>query len=396
MNIGLVCEGDASRSETAFSGTAKRIFRSLVEQGHNVKPIDASLHGADRFAAAALSFAPNRQRWRSNFRYGLRASNLRSAAARASLGDTSCDLILQIGATYDPPAYPSIPYILYCDWNMALSIRDLRASNDAVRLKELPALEAIEVQHARRYRHAAAVLTISRRLRDSFVELYGLSPERVTSVYAGPNFDPELIDRAMLQPKISPPTVLFIAKEFQRKGGDTVAQAMRIVQQALPETRLAFAGAAELPLELRELRNVDHLGLLDKNDPQQLQRLLSAYRQADLLVLPSRHDPFPTVVREAMFFSLPCVVSDIWAMPEMVEQDVSGFLVPPSDPDALAARILTLLRDPDLCQRMGAAARIRAARLFSWNSVGKAMSDAIARTQVPASETLYPLPATSA
>jgi len=46
--IGLVCEGDASRSETAFSGTAKRMFEALVKKGHEVIPLNASVTGLRR------------------------------------------------------------------------------------------------------------------------------------------------------------------------------------------------------------------------------------------------------------------------------------------------------------------------------------------------------------
>lgn len=47
--IGLVCKGDASRSETAFPRTAKKISESIRKQEHHVIPIDASLRGASRF-----------------------------------------------------------------------------------------------------------------------------------------------------------------------------------------------------------------------------------------------------------------------------------------------------------------------------------------------------------
>ena len=107
--------------------------------------------------------------------------------------------------------------------------------------------------------------------------------------------------------------------------------------------------------------------------------LLAAYRKADLLVLPSRHDPFPTVIREAMFFGLPCVATDIWAMAEMIQDGVTGYLVPPESPERLAQGMERILRDPVLQQSMGIAARKRAEQRFSWQAVGNALQTGIER-----------------
>lgn len=379
--VGLVCEGDASVSETAFSGTAKRMFYSLKEKGHEVVPVNASLQGMRRAMAAVVSCSQDRGRWRSKFRYGSAVAKYRTASAEESLGRREVDVILQVGATYDPPRAGSIPYAIYCDWNMALDAVEARqAKAGASRGLSVAELEAIGAEHARRYKGAAAIFTISERLRESFIQLYGISPERVHTAYAGPNFDLELIENALRKPKgSSAPTVLFIAKEFRRKGGDIVAAAFARLREEMPEARLLFAGAANLPKEFEGLGNVEHLGLLDKSDPVQLQRLLQAYRDADVLVLPSRHDPFPTVIREAMFFGLPCVASDIWAMPEMIVDGETGFLVSGESSAALADRVKTLLGDKGMRERFGRAARLRAEAMFAWPAVGEVLHAGVQR-----------------
>lgn len=373
--VGLVCEGDASSSEMAFSGTAKRIYESLARQGHPIFPVDSSLHGLRRAAAAAVSFSPHRERWQSRFRYTNETCRYRSMVAETSLGSKPVDVLLQIGATYDPPRMGEVPFVIYCDWSMALTALDARAKGGQERGLTLAEIEEINLQHARRYRAAAAIFTISDRLRASIIDLYGLDPSRVHTTYAGPNFDVRLIDKTLLEPRQNnTPTVLFIAKEFERKGGDTVASAFTRLHESLPQARLVFAGTEAMPAEFRSLANVEHLGLLDKNNSEQLHRLLTAYRNADVLVLPTRRDPFPTVIREAMFFGLPCIATDIWAMPEMIDDGKTGFLVPVDDTGALVDRLARLLRDEPLRAQMGLAARARAEARFSWDAVGKLMS----------------------
>ena len=378
MNIGLVCEGDASVSETVFSGTAKRMYLSLVDKGFQVHPVDASLKPFERAAAAAFSFSLDRMKWRSKFRYGNQAARFRTNAAHRSIKKKPVEVVLQIGASFDPPA--GLPYAIYSDWNMALDAVEAKAAKGVSRGLEVTEVESIGKDHARRYRGAAMIFTISERLRQSFIDLYEIHPDRVMTAYAGPNFDIKLIDEILAEPKpVGPPAVLFIAKEFRRKGGDVLASAFRELQQTLPETRLLFAGAAKLPVELEGLKNVEHLGLLDKTNPKDLRMLLAAYRRADLLVLPSRHDPFPTVIREAMFFGLPCVATDIWAMSEMIQDGVTGYLVPPESPEKLAAGMKRILVDPALQQGMGDAARKRAEQMFSWEAVGYALQTGIQR-----------------
>lgn len=378
MDIALVCEGNAESSETAFSGTAKKIYQCLKAEGNHLIPVDASLHSLQQAFVACSSFSKDKLRWRSKYRYGSHGAKSRTAASASSLGTRKVDIILQIGATYDPPHMDRIPYALYCDWNLALNIEDSQRTHAANLGLTHGELQAINAEHTRRYSRAQIIFTISERLRHSFIDLYKLPPSRVRTAYAGPNFDTALIDQTLTQPKQSQyPTILFIAKEFRRKGSDIVASAFSQLLQAFPEVHLVFAGAEHLPDDFLSLPNVEHLGILDKAVPSQLQRLLSAFRQADVLVLPSRYDPFPTVIREAMFFGIPCVASNIWAMPEMIEDGKTGFLIPPNDSGALFLALKCLLNNIQLRLQMGQSARARAEALFSWSAVGKVLTQGL-------------------
>jgi glycosyltransferase involved in cell wall biosynthesis len=83
-----------------------------------------------------------------------------------------------------------------------------------------------------------------------------------------------------------------------------------------------------------------------------------------------------------MFFGLPCIASDIWAMPEMIENEKTGFLVPVDDPEALCARMALLLGNASLRLEMGAAARARAEEKFSWESVGSVLSGGLRKFEL--------------
>jgi glycosyltransferase involved in cell wall biosynthesis len=93
--------------------------------------------------------------------------------------------------------------------------------------------------------------------------------------------------------------------------------------------------------------------------------------------LPTRFEPFGIAFIEAMYFSLPCVGTDAWAVPEMVVDGETGFTVPVDDLEALTDRLLRLLGAPALAARMGRAGRARAERLFTWQATVQRMMDSI-------------------
>jgi glycosyltransferase involved in cell wall biosynthesis len=75
-------------------------------------------------------------------------------------------------------------------------------------------------------------------------------------------------------------------------------------------------------------------------------------------------DITPNVLLEAMALGLPVISTAIAAIPEIVEDGVSGLLVPPGDPAALVAAVERLIADPDLGARLGANTRRRIAERF--------------------------------
>jgi glycosyltransferase involved in cell wall biosynthesis len=83
------------------------------------------------------------------------------------------------------------------------------------------------------------------------------------------------------------------------------------------------------------------------------------YRRADAFVLPSFAEGVPVVLMEAMAMEVPCVASRITGIPELIEDGVSGLLVPPADEHALAGAIARLMDEENLSGRLGRAARER-------------------------------------
>ena len=217
------------------------------------------------------------------------------------------------------------------------------------------------------YSRAAAIFTLSERLRRSFVDDFLMPADRVRAIYAGPNLDLSRIPPvAPPRPNDHPPTVLFVGRQFHRKGGDVLLESFRRVRMKLPTARLIVAGP---PAGYVEGPGITCVGNLDKKRAEEWAALVAAYASADVFALPTRFEPFGVAFVEAMHFGLPCIGPRAWAVPEIIADGETGFTVPVDDVEALTDRLLRLLEDRELARRMGEAGRERARRLFTWPQV---------------------------
>ncbi|MDW7992467.1 MAG: glycosyltransferase [Anaerolineae bacterium] len=166
-------------------------------------------------------------------------------------------------------------------------------------------------------------------------------------------------------PYDGPPTLLFVGKLRYYKGLDTLLEALR----DLPGVHLNVVG--EGPMGPVWADGAARLGLSDRVhflgevDDAALPTL---YHRAHIFVLPAnaRAEAFGTVLLEAMASGLPCVTTEVGTGTSWVVQDgVTGLVVPPRDPQALAAALRNLLENPDLRQRMGEAGRARVEAEFT-------------------------------
>ena len=120
LNILLLSEGTAETPHGSFSGSAHSVVCELRTQGHHVATWDVELRRTDKLIAAARAFSPNRERWGARFRLGGAAFSARSKKAARAPRESS-QVLVQIGATFEPRCN-SIPYTLYCDSNIAMSL----------------------------------------------------------------------------------------------------------------------------------------------------------------------------------------------------------------------------------------------------------------------------------
>jgi glycosyltransferase involved in cell wall biosynthesis len=199
-----------------------------------------------------------------------------------------------------------------------------------------------------------------------------VSLQKIIPVGAGINlpFDPSKFDYLR---DYSRPNLLFIGRDFSRKGGYFLLRAFELVKKEIPGARLTIIGP-----EMKYIADgISLLGPLSKTNPSGLEKLIQSYSEASVFVMPSLYEPFGIVFCEAMSFGLPCIGTSLYAMPEIIKHGETGFIVPPSDEFKLATAIITMLKDPVMCQSMGFEGRKRYQRNYSWDAVAQKMIHAI-------------------
>ena len=366
MRILLLAEGDPETWDS-WSGSSRSLVRALRSLGHEVIGGDVTESGWRRWSGMLRSWAPDRRRWQARYHFGDAGFRRRTAKARTMLARHAArtDAVLQIGATFDALRHAPTPGYVYCDSNARLTVRDAPAGEvAALRAEER---EALVTRERAVYAGAAAVFAMSDYLRRSFVADFGLPDDKVHTVFAGANLDLEALP-PLRDHRNGSPTVLFVGKQWERKGGPVLLKAFHGVRRALPRARLVVAGCAP---PVADAPGVEVVGAVDKNAPDGQRRLAALYQSADVFCMPSRFEPFGVVFVEAMLHGLPCVGSDRCAIPEIIAQGETGWIVPADDAGALRDRLIEVLAQADALTEMRRRCRERALAQFTWERVAE-------------------------
>lgn len=150
--------------------------------------------------------------------------------------------------------------------------------------------------------------------------------------------------------------LLFVGNLIRRKGADLLP---RIMSALGPDFELRFTSGLRDEARIEVLPNMRPLGRITPPE------LLEEYRQADVLLFPSRLEGFGYAVAEAMACGVPVVASNTSSLPELVDDGETGRLCVPEDPGSFVQAVRELAGDPQRRVSMGVAARARAVERFS-------------------------------
>jgi glycosyltransferase involved in cell wall biosynthesis len=341
-------------------------FRSLARRLTLVDTVQARVPLRTELLNLARNIYPGRRQWLARAGFNLDYAAARAAAVKRTLArrEDDYEFVVQLQTLCGATAYTTRPYVVYTDNTFALTERIYAemAPLSPARARRWREFEA-EVCRA-----AELVFTFSEFARSSVIHDYGCSPARAVAIGAGAN---QMLS-SLNGKRYDRPIALFVGGRFELKGGPTLLRAWSSVREEIPSAELVIAGPRGRPP--RGLGpGVRWLGWVDRT------RLAELYKDATVFVLPTRFDAWGHVFVEAMGHGLPCIGSDCCAMPEIIEDGVTGQLVPRGDHELLAEALCELLSDPHRSQIMGGAAHARVVERLTWEHVAQRFMDGLDR-----------------
>jgi glycosyltransferase involved in cell wall biosynthesis len=231
-----------------------------------------------------------------------------------------------------------------------------------------------------KFRGAKFVVTNTLYNRAHLQELFDQSdPAKLVLIYNGLDLD-EFVPPRTHKVENSKLKVLCVARLIEQKGLVYLLKACRILLDKGLDFHCEIVGAPEEPLyttyfvQLKLLHRrltLEHHVVFSGAQP--FSGVLARYAASDIFVLPcviaedGSRDVTPNSLIEAMAMEMPVVSTTVTGVPEIVEDGVSGILVPPRDEEALADALSRLLRDRGLRERLGANARKKVEAKFQVN-----------------------------
>jgi colanic acid/amylovoran biosynthesis glycosyltransferase len=191
---------------------------------------------------------------------------------------------------------------------------------------------------------------------------------RIHRVYNG-------VDLSRFQPAdfgSATPTIIAIGRLIEKKGFADLIRACGLLKDRGRGFACEIIGEGPLEQTLRaQIGSAGLEGVVRLTGPQTQAQIAERLASATVFVLPCTReegggmDNLPTVVMEAMAAGLPVVSTPLAGVPEMVESNVNGELVPEHDPAAICSAVERLIDDPERAQRLGARGREIAQQKFS-------------------------------
>ena len=215
------------------------------------------------------------------------------------------------------------------------------------------------------YATCSGIFTMGQWFAKDLVDRCGIPKAKVHHVGGGINLDKSLIDYSKKRGN----KVLFVGRDFIRKGGPITLKAFRKLKETMPDAELYVAGPASNPLP----EGMDGYHYMGECSHAKLSEL---FNKCDIFVMPSYFEAYGLVFIEALTYGLPCIGRNAYEMPYFIEDGKTGLLLEEDDAEQLALMMKRLLEDDSMKANVRAL-KDRYMDEYSWDSVAKRILNVI-------------------
>ncbi|GLQ07922.1 glycosyltransferase family 4 protein [Sneathiella chinensis] len=205
---------------------------------------------------------------------------------------------------------------------------------------------------------AAAVVCTSRWASDSVVRDYRANPAKVHTILQGPNIEkvPALSERDLARKFGGTCRILFVGRDWNRKGGDFLLEVFACLRAAGLNAELTIVGCRDP--KIPDSSQITVLEDINKDEASERRLFDRVFGEASFFVLPTRAEAFGVVYAEAAAYATPSVAPDIGGVGSVIKDGKTGVLMPEdASPEQYADRILALWEDKETLFRMSRQAR---------------------------------------
>jgi glycogen synthase len=224
----------------------------------------------------------------------------------------------------------SIPYAMYLDYTMALAQKNwplwapFRSDRD---------YERWIACEKKSYNRSQLIFTMGHNCKNSLVNDYDIPAEKIHVVGSSGKFR----DTSTAQKTFGTQQILFQGSEFERKGGDLLLQAFRLIRERVPNATLVIIGST---------LTIDEPGVKSLGYISSAKEVENLFLTSDLVIAPARCDPFPAFIIEAMNYGVPCIITRQTGISEMILNQENGVVIDSLDPAEIATEAVKLLTHP--------------------------------------------------
>ncbi|WP_230741703.1 glycosyltransferase family 4 protein [Methanooceanicella nereidis] len=223
-------------------------------------------------------------------------------------------------------------------------------------------------------RSSEEILVHGEKLKQIIVDAQYKPSDKVHSIPMGPhNIEPFMV-HLNDDIKEEDNTILFFGRIYEYKGLEYLIKAEPLITKEIPDARIVIAGTGE-DFKKYEDMMVNRDRFIVYNHHISFKEGAEIFQRCSVVALPYIDASQSGVVSTAYGFKKPVVVTDVGALSEIVDDGITGLVIQPGNPEALAAAIIKLLKDRGLRKRMGENAYKKLNTDLSWENISKRTID---------------------
>lgn len=236
-----------------------------------------------------------------------------------------------------------------------------------------PLLPLTKIMEKQMLKHCHLIVANSNYTAEKITQM-GLKTDKVKVIY--PAYEPLISQQDKVKDSFREEKIklLFVANCLPHKGLHLLIPTLHLVKNKsfvldiVGDYSLNITYVKKIKQAIKKYRLEEHVFWHGKVSREEIGQY---YSRADIFVLPSLKEAFGLVLLEAMAFGLPVVASRVGGIPEIVEHQKTGLLVPPKDIVALSQAITILIKDENLRRQYGQKGKQKLASFLTWEKVGE-------------------------